>query len=129
VELRISVRTTGAALDPATRGTIMARAMMDAEDVVARRGATEVRAELGRVLQHPTGYYESRVTPDITQRPPRVWDQMVVYGPWLEGIGSRNATTRFKGYSTFRRVAQRMQRDVVSIVGPVFSRAVRDLNR
>lgn len=33
-------------------------------------------------------------------------DGGVIYGPWLEGISTRNQTTRFKGYSAFRRVAQ-----------------------
>jgi hypothetical protein len=32
-----------------------------------------------------------------------------VYGPWLEGVGSRNNTTRFKGYHAFRNAAQALQ--------------------
>lgn len=108
---------------------IMRRALTSSEDVVTHATLGEVHAELGRVLQHPTGYYESRVVADYGKRPPSVHDSMVIYGPWLEGIGSRNATTRFKGYATFRRVAQRMQGEVVRITGPVFDRAVRELNR
>ena len=30
----------------------------------------------------------------------------LVYGPWLEGVGSRNKTTRFKGYFNLRKAAQ-----------------------
>ncbi len=32
----------------------------------------------------------------------KVHDSNVVYGPWLEGVSSRNQTTRFKGYAMFR---------------------------
>ena len=33
-------------------------------------------------------------------------DSGVIYGPWLEGVGTRNQTTRFKGYASFRRTGQ-----------------------
>jgi hypothetical protein len=33
-------------------------------------------------------------------------DGGVIYGPWLEGTSSRNMTTRFKGYASFRKVAK-----------------------
>lgn len=32
-----------------------------------------------------------------------------VYGPWLEGVSSRNQTTRFKGYAMFRKTKQKLQ--------------------
>jgi hypothetical protein len=31
------------------------------------------------------------------------------YGPWLEGTGSRNQTTRFKGYHGYRLAAQELE--------------------
>jgi hypothetical protein len=37
-----------------------------------------------------------------------VQDGGVIYGPWLEGVGSRNRTTRFKGYFTFRRTTAQL---------------------
>jgi hypothetical protein len=33
----------------------------------------------------------------------KIHDSDVVYGPWLEGTSSRNKTTRFKGYQSFRK--------------------------
>ena len=39
-----------------------------------------------------------------------VHDRGIIYGPWLEGVSHRNQTTRFKGYSSFRRATQEMQR-------------------
>lgn len=35
-------------------------------------------------------------------------DSGVVYGPWLEGTGSRNQTTRFKGYSLWRKTRDKI---------------------
>lgn len=108
---------------------VMRRAMRAAEDTTVHAALQAVHDRLGRVLRHPTGFYQSRVIADYARRPPSVHDSRVVYGPWLEGVGSRNATTRFKGYRTFRTVAQKLQGDVVRITAPVFDKAVRELNR
>ncbi len=40
----------------------------------------------------------------------RVHDSEVVYGPWLEGVSSRNQQTRFKGYAMFRNATQQLER-------------------
>lgn len=42
-----------------------------------------------------------------------------MYGPWLEGTGSRNETTRFKGYHGFRRAAEEIQPSVERIAETV----------
>ena len=71
---------------------------------IAEEGERLVRQRLANVLQHPTGYYESRISVDRAGTGYRVSDGGVIYGPWLEGTGSRNSpVTRFPGYSTFRR--------------------------
>jgi hypothetical protein len=45
-----------------------------------------------------------------------VTDTPVVYGPWLEGVGSRNApTTRFPGYHTFQLVSQKIDGEAGSL--------------
>lgn len=36
----------------------------------------------------------------------------LVYGPWLEGVGSRNKTTRFKGYFNLRKAAQKARGEI-----------------
>ena len=75
-----------------------------------------VRQRLDIVLRNPTGYYRSRINSDVTATQGLVHDSNVIYGPWLEGVGSRNARTRFKGYSTFRKITQRVNEDIESIV-------------
>ncbi len=86
-------------------------------DEVADYAEHEVRMELISVLRHPTGYYESQITKE--RRAPGVIsvnDSGVIYGPWLEGIGSRNfPATSFKGYATFRRVRNRIAQKAEAI--------------
>jgi hypothetical protein len=67
-----------------------------------------VHQRLDGVLRHPTGNYQAHIQTRRDGDGYTVDDSRIIYGPWLEGTGSRNRTTRFKGYSTFRLVAQLM---------------------
>ena len=57
-----------------------------------------------------------------------VHDRRIIYGPWLEGVGSRNATTRFKGYSSFRRAFQELERQAPRLVEQDVRRLIAKLN-
>lgn len=52
----------------------------------------------------------------------------IVYGAWLEGTGSRNASTRFKGYQTFRLVSQQLQQRAVGMAEVILGPYLRKLN-
>lgn len=93
----------------------------------AIEGQRRVRQRLGRVLKHPTGFYESRISVDLSVKDYAVTDSGVVYGPWLEGVSSRNARSRFKGYSTFRKVFQELDADMVTVVQPDTAQMIRKL--
>jgi hypothetical protein len=80
-----------------------------AEAEIADVGVTEVKQALRGVLRHPTGYYESHIQTELVAETNVVTDGGVIYGPWLEGVGSRNSSSRFKGYSTFRKVKQALE--------------------
>lgn len=88
-----------------------------------------IRADLRVVLQHPTGRFQS-AAPSMQRSGDTITvdDGGVIYGPWLEGVGSRNARTRFKGYSTFRRMAQEAQDRAEAIVGHEISELIVRLN-
>lgn len=90
-----------------------ARALVDAyQEELAQTAYDRVMNRLDVVLQHPTGYYQSQVRINRQADSIVVDDNGVIYGNWLEGTGSRNyPTTRFKGYSTFRLVAQGVDKD------------------
>lgn len=97
-------------------------------DEVADYALHEVSMELIAVLQHPTGYYESQVTKE--RRGPGVIsvnDGGVIYGPWLEGVSSRNETTRFKGYATFRRMRNRVAQKTEVVAEAAVARHLGEL--
>ena len=75
-----------------------------------------------------TGNYRRSVNGRFEGLAGRIDDGNVVYGPWLEGNGSRNATTRFKGYASFRRVAQWLNGRARGVVQNFAEDAVRRLN-
>lgn len=85
----------------------------------------EVSMELIRVLQHPTGYYESRIVNELRGPGVRsINDSGVIYGPWLEGVSFRNQTTSFKGYAVFRRVRNRIAQKSHAIAEAAVARGV-----
>jgi len=83
----------------------------DALHHAAAQGRSEVMLNLDRSIKHPTPYYETQI--GIRDEDPRtkvINDSGVIYGFWLEGIGSRNfPVTRFKGYHSFRRAKQTLE--------------------
>lgn len=58
-----------------------------------------------------------------------ITDGGVIYGPWLEGEGTRNLTTRFKGYASFRRVGQWMREITPQVLRRQVERFARRMNR
>jgi hypothetical protein len=84
----------------------------------------EVLTQLDAVLVNPTGYYESQVKAE--PKGPGVYsvnDSGVIYGPWLEGVGSRNApVTKFEGYHTFRIVRGRMAQKAHAVAEAAIAR-------
>jgi hypothetical protein len=49
-----------------------------------------------------------------------VTTDLATYGPWLEGVGSRNETTRFKGYHGFRLAGQQLSRTAGALADAEF---------
>lgn len=108
---------------------VTAEATRDIEKTVATLGASMVRSELQRVLKVQTPYYRLRVQAQPTNPHWKIWDQRVIYGPWLEGTGSRNfPKTRFKGYSTFRRMTQAINARAVAMGNAVMAKYVGKIN-
>lgn len=84
-------------------------------------------------FRHPTGRYQSHV--NIA----RDGNDLVVndgwpgsglkYGPWLEGVGSRNSpVTKFPGYFSLRRAAAKVNHEVTEVTAPIVDKYVREAN-
>ena len=101
--INISVQAHG----PLFTGELQRRipeAMHEAQQEIATIGADHLRDDLGRPpFKHPTGWYRSHVTQKMLGQNWAIWDSGVIYGPWLAGTSSRNASSRFKGYAHWRR--------------------------
>lgn len=119
----IDVDTHGPIFIPGYPELVMDRATHEVEEKIAERGAEMIRNALDGVLRHQTGYYRSHVRAHGDE----INDGGVVYGPWLEGVGSRNRTTRFKGYWTFRRTTGRIESETEHIAQNVVDRHTRRL--
>lgn len=85
-------------------------------EVVAKTGRNDLGVQFIKVFKDPTGFYESRVRAEPVSDFWLIHDSRVPYGPWLEGVGSRNyPVTRFKGYHSFQLVTKQL----VKKAGPI----------
>ncbi|HZB28934.1 MAG TPA: hypothetical protein VE465_02090 [Streptosporangiaceae bacterium] len=116
----IDVDISGPLFDGRARAELAA-AEDDILDDVAQQAYANVMAFLDASIRNPTPYYETQIVVDSSIAQRTVHDRGVIYGPWLEGTGSRNKTTRFKGYSSFRRAAQKTEAEA----GPIADNALR----
>jgi hypothetical protein len=112
----------------------MEGAALAARRAVARHAQRTAAALLAsNVRTSPTGRAEASVviteTSTTYSTGPYSFDVMVdpafetvvttdlaSYGPWLEGLGSRNETTSFKGYFSFRQATQQVNADSHEII-------------
>ena len=108
----VDVTTSGPIVDG--RGAeIIQRWRREWEDHWGRVTGDRVHRRLATVLRHPTGYAESRVHTERVGDGVRTDMSNLIYGLWLEGVGSRNSpVTRFPGYHTFRDVGAQLQQEV-----------------
>lgn len=117
------IEATGPVFDGRMEKAIR-KGLEEAQAEVGNRGVGIVRVQLDRVLQHPTGVYRRDIQTDRASHDSLVTDGGAVYGPWLAGVGSRNETTRFKGYAHWRRATQQLQREASDIAGPIIQRHI-----
>ncbi len=78
-------------------------------DLVAE-GESKVKVQLYPGHGLVTGHYRRSIHGETFTLRGRIHDSNVIYGPWLEGVSSRNQTSRFKGYAAFRNARQQLDR-------------------
>lgn len=104
--LTTSTRTSGPVFDGGFERAVHAFTV-EASDDIADRGLSMMH-QAASVFRNPTGHWESRLVVDRSA-PDRVITNDVVYNAWLEGVGSRNNASRFKGYRMWRLTTQQLQ--------------------
>lgn len=126
MSLELDVKVTGALLT-GHAPEVVAQMMDEATEEVGRAAFAEVHTNLDRSIKHPTPYYETQIQLATVGHDRRIDDRGVVYGGWLEGVSSRNQSTRFKGYASFRRAAQKINRDATRIADAAIHRMIARL--
>ena len=120
----IEVNLSGPVFDG--RAAHEVRAFLDeAVHDVAAQGYSDVMHNLEGSIRHPTPYYETQITVDSAGSSRIINDRGIIYGPWLEGVGSRNKTTRFKGYFSFRRATQQLRGQATELAERVLEKYTR----
>lgn len=110
VGIDYDVHLTGPMFDGRAVRTLQ-RFVKETDEQVGKAAVSIIQRELDVVLRHPTGHYRSSIKAEPVEGRYVVTDSRVIYGPWLEGVGSRNSpVTRFKGYATFRRMLPRIKK-------------------
>jgi hypothetical protein len=106
------------------RAAVAAQQMTDEiEQEIALEAGTTLIGALEARMQHPTGYYVSQIDVEPYAGGYRVWDQGVIYGPWLAGRGSRNRPRPgFPGYRHWRIATERVRQLAPEITRRVVNR-------
>ena len=122
----------GAVINKAIDGTIVELVQLGEQrlDLMLRPRPAGVYLSIAEARrgQASTGHYRRSIHAVASHLHGIITDSGVVYGPWLEGVSSRNATTRFKGYSSFRRVGQTLEKDRDKVLKAHVDKAIRELN-
>lgn len=111
----VNVKIDAPAVEPAAAGRV-ADIIQGAVEVLAELGMNRLTAAFPTGVPVKTGNYWRHIEKFVEGPLAQLDDSGVIYGPWIEGTSSRNETSRFKGYSTFRRAAQWLQEEQVPIV-------------
>lgn len=128
INLGVRVETSGPLLTPSVVGKAITAMLSEVVDKVAQTGRDMVEQACMDHFRDPTPYYWTRL--DVTELSADtrvVHDNDVVYGPWLEGISSRNASTSFKGYHMWRTTRAALADAVPTIVEPIVTQHLRGL--
>lgn len=121
MQITIDVSSSGPLFDGRAEAAVVAF-LDEAKQEVGNQGLADVHQLLDASIRHPTPYYETQILVERQANDVVVHDRGIIYGPWLEGVGSRNRTTRFKGYFSFRRAKQALEGKVPGIAERVLQR-------
>lgn len=131
----VDVNFNGPLFDAYERDIATERARQDTEDAIQDATYERVKAlgqsrfrYVDKSNHHVPGKWLHSIRKTYEGDYPAV-DTGIIYGYWLEGVGSRNfPKTRFKGYRMWREATQQIQAEAEKIAQPHIDRAVARLN-
>ena len=139
VTLRVDIKTDskfllldqGPGLDRITAGSIMELIQMGESrlDEVLRPRPAGVYLSIGEAQRGhaSTGFFRRSVHARHSSRSGTI-ESNVVYGPWLERVSARNALTRFKGYQSFRKTGQWLEKQADRVINRRINAYIRSVS-
>jgi hypothetical protein len=135
MEIRYSADLNGPVFDRYETDIATERARQDTEDALQDAAYERVKAlgqsrfrYVDKSNHHVPGKWLHSIRKTYEGDLPAV-DTGIIYGYWLEGVGSRNfPKTRFRGYRMWRETTQQIQAEAEKIAQPHIDRAVARLN-
>lgn len=126
--VNVDIRQKGQIFNAGATKAASARMVIDLNEAIATEGVARIKSYLSRRYKNPTGYYNSNIVVSRRQIYRGITDSGVVYGGWLEGVSSRNKTTRFKGYRAFRTIKQELDKDKFKLAQPAVNDFIKKMN-
>lgn len=127
----VTVSTHGVLFNEGQAEQIVKRWLDDTKDTVAKTGHDLLLARFAKVFKRSRGHYASTIHIVVTEKyqDRLITDGFVIYGTWLEGTATRNRSTKFKGYKSFRRVRLQLRKMLKSVAQDKLDAALMELNR
>lgn len=124
MRVSIDVDTSGPIFSRIITESVMGNIDNEVEEEITDAVYDTVMGNMRRAFRDPRPYYWTKVTKERSGAGRIVTDTGIVYGPWLEGTGSRNRTTRFKGYFHWRRAYQAVNARAHGIAARIVARRI-----
>lgn len=121
----ISFSFDGALFHVGREAKIIRDFMDSAVDEVSQQAFANVHMFLDLQIVDPTPYYETQIIKERALGDIVIHDRGIIYGPWLEGDGSKNRPRPgFPGYHSFRKANQKTDSEAGRIVQAVLRRYI-----
>ena len=90
------------------------------------KGVFKTAREAGK-RNASTGHYRRSISGQMFGQIARITDSGVIYGPWLEGVGSRNGAG-FRGYFQFRLTGEYIKKNTDKVKDELLPKYIRKMN-
>jgi hypothetical protein len=122
----IKVKKEGPLFDGRAQAAVT-RFTRDSTKVLTQVGTDMVKLKYGARIRVNTGTFLGRITGEVSGTIGRIYTKYILYGYWLEGVGSQNATTRFKGYWAYAETFLELDSRSLEILKPLIDKMIREM--